>query len=282
MKSDQMLDNAAKVFCGVKLGGAKGSRELAALDRGVIAVALLVAALDGEILPAEWAALMRIAKGCRGVDSKNLKAVLDDALPEAGRLLAMSRLEIYTEHDRLAAFEKAAKKALPSGFAKGSMADLRRAFALWVSLGVADGEFSVIERIAITSLVSQCAVAKRKALIENDFFRNAESIARDMISPRRRDKAAEELERLITRVEVKDGKGRVVGRSSASVAVKLALLASFCVVGAASADAGVFDWFRCLWGEAPDDVYAEMLVDAGVPMGYPSRPIVLNPPRRGH
>lgn len=232
-----MLDNLVRTLTGIRVGGTKNQNGLDRLDRGVITIALLVAALDGTVQDSEFRAVQNLASKCRGVTAKNLRALLDDVIGSVGGLIAMSQIGVYNEKDRLAYFLKAAKKALPHGFADGSLADLRRAFALWIGIGVADGEFSVFERVALMRLARQCAFIRKHPLLESGFFSKAERIMTDLADPRKREKAAADLEQLVAKVEVTDARGRTARRSSASIAVKLALLGTLCLAGVGTSEA---------------------------------------------
>jgi len=204
MKFHKILGSAATVFSGVKLGGARDPK-LAALDRGVLSVGLMVAALDGAILPEEYEAFATLAMRCRGGSERNVRSLLDQALPPAGLLMAQAQVVTYSNDERLRTFVTAAEKALPSGFADGSRADLRRAFVLWVTIGVADGVFSDFEKAAVNALAWCFATARTKgrkgapaALLESDFLDKAERLATDLAMPTRRARAEAELEALIT------------------------------------------------------------------------------------
>jgi len=240
MKFDRIIDVAAKAFAGVKLGGKKSDKKLAELDRGVLTVGLLVAALDGTVLPEEYAAFETLAKRCRGGSAKNVRALLDAALPAADQLMAMAQVGAYSENERLAAFLMAAKKALPRGFADGSMADVRRAFVLWVAVGVADGTFSDAERRALTALEWHYSILRLKKnrrknkpfrLLERDFLEKAEKVARDLAVPAKKSKAEAALGELIAMALVVDGQGKTVLVPAGGIAVNLASMA---VVGLAA------------------------------------------------
>jgi len=216
MKFDKVLESAAAAFARVKLGGRKSDPKLAALDRGVLTVGLLLAALDGEIFSAEYDAFQQLARKCRGGSEKNVRALLDAAMEKAGPLMMMAQSGLYAEKDRLAAFLAAATQAMPGGFANGSLADVRRAFALWVTVGVADGDFSKLERDALEALSWRFAavrvdngarkgVPKSFRLFEMDFFEKAERIVRDLAKPAKREKAEAALEELVETVQTDDG-----------------------------------------------------------------------------
>jgi len=229
MNLKDILEKASATFAGVKLGGRKDDPKLAALDYGVLTVGLLVAALDGTILPEEYAAFRALAKKCRGASAANLRRLLDAALPEAGRLMAMAQVGAYSEKERLAAFVTAATKALPRGFEDGTLADLRRAFAWWIALGLSDGGFSAFERKAVEALRTHFAEVslfrKRKIFcLERDFVERTEKILADFAVPARRAKAESALETLVATVSSVDSQGKTTTKDAGSIAVRLAAL----------------------------------------------------------
>lgn len=160
MKFNQILKKAVSAFADVTLSERESDPKLAKMDRGILIVGLLVSALDGTILPEEYAAFEALAKKARGGSEENVRALFDAVLPEVGRLMIMAQVGIYSEEERLLAFLSAAKKVLPRDFAYGSMADLRRAFALWVTIGFSDGEFSPVEKSAVHALIRRLAIAR--------------------------------------------------------------------------------------------------------------------------
>jgi len=242
MKFNVILENVVKTLAGVKPGGKTGDPKLAELDRGVLTVAMLVAALDGMVLPAEYTAFASLAKRFRGGTAKNVRVVLDKALQKAGYLMAMAQVGVYSEKERIAAFTRLATEALPRGFVEGSLADLRRAFALWVAMAVSDGAFSEVEHKALTALESlyadlrlsreqkatknACAVSpclrplcagKKATLLEPQFLMKAEKLVRDLSSSSKCLKAAEALEALVATVDVVGPDGEVSAMAAAKV-----------------------------------------------------------------
>lgn len=207
MKFDQMLKTAIRAFAAVRPEGGDNEAKLQKRDRGVMAVGLLVAALDGTILPEEYAAFAAFAKKCRGGSATNERALFDAALPAAGQLMAMAQVGVYSEKERLVAFLSAAKKMLPSGFANVSMGDIRRAFALWMAVGISDGEFSSVEKSALHVLVRRLAIMRSKKTkkgemksflrMEADLQERVETIARDLANSSSRAKAEAALDELI-------------------------------------------------------------------------------------
>jgi len=208
------------------VGGAKGDPELASLDRSVLMVSLMVAGLDGTILSAEYAAFETLSKSCRGASAKNTRACLDAAVPFAGRLVVMAQTGAYDEKERLAAFVEMAEEVLPKRFSCGTLADLRRAFVLWVAMAVADGEFSELERQAIAALAAQFATMRTKkglvSLLEPDFFAQAEKLVRQLKSEERRGPAEAELRAFVGTVESGTVNGRRHTLEAAGVAVGFA------------------------------------------------------------
>ncbi len=220
-KKNDILKPTAKAFTNAELGGKKSDKELATLDRGILEVALMIAGLDGTIFPEEYDAFAAMAKKCRGATAANTKAVYDSATAKAGQIVAMARSGLYSEAARLATFVKLAHDALPNGFACGSLADLRRAFALWIAMGVSDGAFSAFERRCVNMLVRRFALAraaktKRFApILESDFLMKAVKIFSEMEDAKKRKNAEQSLTELIAFVPVKTKSGLVPHPSAA-------------------------------------------------------------------
>jgi len=236
MKCPKLLDHVTKTLAGIQLGGKKSDPKLAALDRGVLQIALMVAALDGEILPSEYAAFESLVRKCRGYTAKNARELLDASVGKAGCLMAMAQIGAYSEKERLASFVEMAIDALPKGFAAGSLADLRRAFVLWTSMGLSDGAFSPIERAAVKALAESFArlrAGKSKkpvSLLEPAFFKRAESLILDLANASKRAKAEAALDELVATVAVPTADGVVV-KASSSVAVRAGLIALVAAAG---------------------------------------------------
>jgi len=225
MKSEKILSNAANALSGVDVGGRKGDPALAELDRGILRVALMISGLDGVILPAEYEAFGAIAKRCRGATARSVKSLYDAAIGNANWLVGMACSGVYSEADRLRAFVRMAGEALPKGFGCGSLADLRRAFALWIAMGFSDGAFSGFERKAVQALMRRFALmravkARRfSALLEPDFVSKVEKILEDMAVPSRKDRAEAALNALVSTVAVKEKGGERIFRPSARISL---------------------------------------------------------------
>lgn len=144
---------------------------IGAADRGVLKVALMVAALDGQITADEYETFANMAKKCRGYKEGDEVALLDEALRSAGYLMLKSSLV----NDAVLAkvFVAEAKAALPEGFAYYSIADIRRAIIIWIAMGMSDGNYSSRER--------KCIEAIRRAFAEMKVSRQQLSEERDLI-----------------------------------------------------------------------------------------------------
>lgn len=119
-------------------------------DFGVLKVAYMVAALDGEVSESEFKALDALAKKCRGYTPKIAAQAIDEALRSAGYLMLLSKRE--KDAALVAAFVREAKAALPNGFAYMAIEDVRRAVATWVAMGMSDGDYSAREKKCIEAL----------------------------------------------------------------------------------------------------------------------------------
>jgi len=226
MKFTQLLPNVTKMFSSIKLGGK--NPKLSRLDFGILEVAMMVAALDGKILDSEYESFMTLAKKCRGYTAANADKCLDAALRKGGYLMVIAKVGGYTEKQRIDAFVDLAVETMPRGFVDGELSDLRRAFVLWVAMGVSDGEFSDIERKAIDALQDRFAQVmlaramdeeqrwialvpslqsiddkpgKHKiTLLEKDFLDKAEALVKDLSVASKREKAEAALSAFIEEV----------------------------------------------------------------------------------
>ena len=119
-------------------------------DFGVLKVAFMVAALDGEVTDAEYRAFDALAKKCRGYTPKTAAAALDEAMRSAGYLMLLSKHA--KDADLIKAFVAEAQAALPMGFAYFSVEDVRRAVVTWIAMGMSDGDYSPREKKCIEAL----------------------------------------------------------------------------------------------------------------------------------
>ena len=119
-------------------------------DFGVLKVAFMVAALDGEVTAAEYRAFEALAKKCRGYTPKAAAAALDEAMRSAGYLMLLSKRA--KDAELIKAFVGEAQAALPMGFAYFSVEDVRRAVVTWIAMGMSDGDYSAREKKCIEAL----------------------------------------------------------------------------------------------------------------------------------
>ena len=127
-------------------------------DFGVLKVAFMVAALDGEVSDAECRALDALAKKCRGYTPKAAATALDEAMRSAGYLMLFGRRA--KDAELVEAFVKEAQAALPDGFAYFSVEDVRRAVVTWIAMGMSDGDYSAREKKCIEALRKRFAELK--------------------------------------------------------------------------------------------------------------------------
>lgn len=127
-------------------------------DYGIVKVAFMVAALDGEVSDDELKALCALLKKCRGYSRKTAGKVLDEAMRSAGYLLFLGRLA--SESALLRAFLSEAEAALPDGFAFLSVEEVRRAVVTWMALGMSDGDYSAREKKCVEALCKRLAELK--------------------------------------------------------------------------------------------------------------------------
>ena len=154
-------EKARKILSGLKFNYLKeDDSALGKVDFGVLTVAMMVAALDGTILPDELAAFRKLARQCRVGDGEKA-ARYEQALHSAGYVLLMSRSGI-SEKALTQVFLREAEKVLPTGFAGGRGEDIRRALVIWITMGLSDGQFCGIERVCVRAFCSRVAEIMKK------------------------------------------------------------------------------------------------------------------------
>jgi len=166
-RGGEILANTINALSALRFTNARDP-QLSKLDFGILKVSLMVAALDGEVLPEEVQAFCTLAKKCRGYGETAFRNVRESAFRSAGYLALLARHG--SRKELLKAFTEDAVAALPEGFACGKLADVRRAFVMWIAMGVSDGSFSAVEREAVESLRLALAEIKRSRS-EDDFER---------------------------------------------------------------------------------------------------------------
>ena len=124
--------------------------KLGKTDFGIVKVAFMVAALDGEVTDAEYKAFDALAKKCRGYSAKAAAKALDEAMRSAGYLMLLAGRA--SDAELVKAFLAEAQAALPLGFAYLSIEEVRRAVVTWIAMGLSDGDYSERERLCIEAL----------------------------------------------------------------------------------------------------------------------------------
>lgn len=150
----------SKLISGFSFGRAGKSRQakIGKTDLGVLKVAFMIAALDGEVTDAEYKVFDLLAKKCRGYSPKAAEAALKEAMRSAGYLMLLSHR--VSERELVKAFILEAQQALPLGFAYLSGDEVRQAFITWVMMGMGDGDYSPREKSCIDALRKQFAELK--------------------------------------------------------------------------------------------------------------------------
>lgn len=160
--------NLKKLISGFRFASVGKSRlgRIGKSDLGVLKVAFMVAALDGEVTDAEYKAFDALAKKCRGYTPQAAATALEAAMRSAGYLMLLSQR--VKEKVLVEAFLDEAQKALPHGFAYLSVADVRRAVVTWIAMGLSDGEYSRREKVCIEALRRHFAEQKAmKSAVDN-------------------------------------------------------------------------------------------------------------------
>jgi len=140
----------ARCMCALERRGLSGSGRFGAEDLACLQVALMVAALDGRILPREYEMFDQLANRCDGATREKVDSALDTALRSAGYLLLLSgRLSASALSER---FADEALKLLKTDLGALDPAHLRGAFEMWVAMAESDGDFSVVERTCLRAL----------------------------------------------------------------------------------------------------------------------------------
>lgn len=193
--------NLTKLIGSFKFRSARAIKgRLGKADLGILKVAFMVAALDGEVTEAEYAAFDALAKKCRGYTPEGAEAALDEAMRSAGYLMLLSKRVKPAALVR--AFVKEAKAALPNGFAYLSVEDVRRAVVIWIAMAMSDGDYSAHEK--------GCIEAIRKHFAELKIERDDEEFERAMaMSPTFRMAYGPGADRLVDTMIPKDFAARV-------------------------------------------------------------------------
>lgn len=196
-----------KVIGGFKLkslGRAFGHKDrIGKTDLGILKVAFMVAALDGDVTDAEYATFDLLARKCRGYSEQSAAAALDEAMRSAGYLTLLSKR--VSDAELVKAFVAEARAALPDGFAYCSVEDVRRAVVTWIAMGMGDGDYSSRERKCIEAIrklfaelkISRNQMLEERNLLFSPMFRQACGV-HGIATPRRIELVSKDF---VTRVE---------------------------------------------------------------------------------
>lgn len=172
MKKGIIVERLQKLLNGLKFEGLAEAglvpAHLGELDAAVLKVAMMIAALDGNVTDAELKAFGRLAKKCRGYNAESAKTVFREGLKSAGYVELAART--LKDGELMKAFAGEVEGVLPSGFAFGEAKDIRRAFVMWMAMAMADGDYSASERKAIAFFaksVSARMEAKKEACAQS-------------------------------------------------------------------------------------------------------------------
>lgn len=157
MKENGLLSKTVKLLSGLKFEGlAKvglAADRFSRVDFGILQVAMMISALDGDVREDELAAFGKLAKKCVGYTEASAAKAFRAGLHAAGYLeLQAHRLN---EKPLIAEFVAEAEAVLPDGFVTGRAEPVRRAFVMWLAMAMSDGDYSPVERKAITALLKR-------------------------------------------------------------------------------------------------------------------------------
>ena len=159
MKSGIVVSSIQKLLSGLKCeflsDAAHGRSE--SVDFAVLKVAMAVAALDGTVGEAELAEYEQLAAACAIPEGERREKAFDACLRFAGYIELQARR--LPGEKLLELFVSEALDVLPTGFFRGDMEQVRRAFATWTAIAMSDDYYSGVERKAIALLRERIAGA---------------------------------------------------------------------------------------------------------------------------
>lgn len=159
---------------------AQAKAKLKRADLGILKVALMVAALDGTVLPTEYEAFGLLAKKGMGYGDAAALQALKEAMRSAGYIMMVAAKAAPEE--LVAEFLSEAKSALPSGFAYLLIEDIRQAFVAWIAMAISDGDYSDRERACIEALRMHFAELKANRIeLENEYWRSISPNIRSIV-----------------------------------------------------------------------------------------------------
>lgn len=127
------------------------------LDFAILEVALLVAGLDGRILPCETRAFWQLVQRCPAYTPECAQVSFERGMRGAGYLVAIGQPGVFTRAQRVEAFVSEALKTLRASGLGEAMKNPVKAFAIWTAMACVDKDFSDIEQMGLRALCERFA-----------------------------------------------------------------------------------------------------------------------------
>ena len=141
-----------------------GKNRFGKTDFVLLKTMMMLAAMDGEIADDEVDRFKELAAKCRGYNGESVETLWDAAIRSAGYLLLQSRF--LDQEGLVAAFVAEAEKDFVGEVVIETSAGRTRAFECLERMAAADGDYSEIERAAITALSARVKAVREKMLAE--------------------------------------------------------------------------------------------------------------------
>ncbi len=164
----------------------------------VLEVAFLLTAIDGSVDESERRMFDKLSAECKNVDVDQAKSVLRFADKSVKRLLAAfpkngihGKMRKEEERKFIAKFMKEVDSVCDwSDFARSS-ARVRKAFAMWISMCLADGNYTETERRGISELAK---MFNGFPLVSDDYLASVEKTVASIQATERKIATADSLE----------------------------------------------------------------------------------------
>ena len=153
------------------------SKEATDSDIAIVLVAMMLAGLDGVVLPEEYVAFEDIFRLC-GCSPRKVNEVEERGLELAGYMVLQSQR--LPDDELICTFVDRVERLLPGGFQKLHGEDLRKAFIMWMIMIMSDGRYLAVERRGIQALKE--AFNKISCQISDAFLVKCENFAAKLLS----------------------------------------------------------------------------------------------------
>jgi len=187
MRFGSFLDAVKEFFGGDKLVDVAQVR----LDRGVLDVAMMISAIDGEILPAEIGAYNRLLGECREASKADVPAATEAVMRKVGFLTSLKQSGI-SDRECIVSLVREAAAQLPEDFAARPVADRRKAVVFWTMMALSDGTYSSLEHAAVRALADRFA-----GELGEEFLAQAERLVKELADPAKKAQARSALADLL-------------------------------------------------------------------------------------